>query len=130
MGLAIGDQAVAFSRRGDVLFGVAIVVGGGNVTVLWQNGQLTEDVPEAYLDVIVGNTTATNLFGRVCRFNAVGVGGDPAPSPEYDALVKRAYTRQRTGDGATSSWLLLSLLNDPNVFVEARQDTVSALTGR
>lgn len=110
MAIVAGDEVAltsplnipAYGRRGNVLFGVAIVVDapGGPTDVLWENGQRTDDIPQLYLDKIVGRTAAaTSRTGRVVRYSAVD-------SPELYGAVARQYTRQVAGEGSNPEFIL------------------------
>ena len=92
----------AFNRRGTVLFGIVILHADGPPTantVVWENGQVSEDIPDNYLDVIANGDVGN--AGRVVKPYSQVL------SAEYSATVVRTYTRQVAGAGATPAFVLM-----------------------
>jgi len=129
MTIAVGDHvalyvpvanSVAQKRSGNFVFGVAVVDGGTNITVQWENGAQSQ-VEEAYLDKIIP-IVGVDEFGKVVKIAEY-------QSPEYQGIVLMTYDRQLTGAGALTPYALIQLLST-GAKMEVPTSLLSAVKGR
>lgn len=129
----IAAAADVFTRRGDVLFGIVIAEAAGVVDVVWENGQVSENVTTAAggpLDLISAPAGSIAAYqGKIVLPLPAASGVNNVQSFEYKCEVVRGYARQRNGAGASADFLLLKNLSTGKLF-ESRPGDVEVIPGQ
>jgi hypothetical protein len=116
MAIAAGDE-VALKRvvgqatlgaRGNVLFGIALTT---DVNVVWENGALTNAIPNGDLDQIVG---VGNPPATIVTFNDGG--NTDNITNDYRCVVVRRYTRNPAGTGSPVSYTLMRSISTGQLY--------------